>query len=74
MNRIDIAINLSAQEYLQYYRGSVNKVVAKRPNGTTIQFPAPRLKPFVTTGGIRDRFVLCCDENGKRSEVNRPGF
>jgi hypothetical protein len=51
MNRLEFNINLSAQEYLLYYRGSVNKVVARCTDGTTIQFPA-LLKPFVTSGGI----------------------
>jgi hypothetical protein len=71
MNRFEFNINLSAQEYLQYYRGSVNKVVAQCIDGTTIQFPALLLKPFVTSGGIRGRFVLSCDENGKGSELKR---
>ena len=71
MNHFEFSINLSAREYLQYYRGIVNKVVAKCTDGTTIQFPALLLKPFVTTGGIRGRFVLSCDQDGKGSEVRR---
>ena len=71
MNRFEFSINLSAQEYLQYYRGSVNKVVAHCTDGTTIQFPALLLKPFVTSGGVRGRFELSCDENGKGSELKR---
>ena len=71
MNRFEFSINLSAQEYLQYYRGSVNKVVAQCTDGTTIQFPALLLKPFVTSGGIRGNFVLSCDQNGKNSQIKR---
>jgi hypothetical protein len=71
MNRFEFSINLSAQEYLQYYRGSVDKVIAQCTDGTTIQFPAVLLKPFVTSGGIRGNFVLSCDENGKGSEIVR---
>lgn len=71
MNRFEFSINLSAQEYVQYYRGTVNKVVARCTDGSTIQFLALLLKPFVTSGGIRGTFVLSCDENGKGSEIKR---
>ncbi|MBV5347370.1 DUF2835 domain-containing protein [bacterium] len=71
MKRFEFSLNLSAQEYLQYYRGSVDKVFAHCIDGTTIQFPALLLKPFVTSGGIRGNFVLTCDESGKGSEVRR---
>ena len=69
MNRFEFSINLSAQEYLKYYQGSVDKVVAQCHDGTTIQFPALLLKSFVTSGGVRGTFVLSCDENGKGSEI-----
>jgi hypothetical protein len=71
MNSFQFSINLSAQEYLKYYRGSVNKVVVRCTDGTTIQFPALLLKSFVTSGGISGDFVLSCDENGKGSEIKR---
>jgi len=71
MNHFEFSISLSAQEYLQYYRGNVTQAMAKCTDGTTIQFPALRLKSFVTSGGIRGRFILSCDENGKGSEVKR---
>jgi hypothetical protein len=51
MNRFEFSMNLSAQEYLQYYRGSVDKVFARCNGGTTIRFPALLLTPFVTTAG-----------------------
>jgi len=71
MNRFEFSIKLTAQEYLQYYRGSVDKVFARCNDGTTIQFPALLLKPFVTTGGVSGNFVLTCDESGKGSVIRR---
>jgi hypothetical protein len=71
MNRFDFSLNLSAQEYLKYYRGSVNKVVAKCSDGSTLQFPARLLTPFVTNGGIRGVFVLTCDKDGKDAKLMR---
>ncbi len=64
-------LNLSAQEYLQYYKGSVNKVVAKCADGTSVQFPAGLLTPFVTTGGIRGVFELTCSDDGKGAQLKR---
>lgn len=69
MNRFDFNLNLSAQGYLQYYRGSVDKVVAKCADGSTVQFPARLLTPFVTSWGIRGAFVLTCDEDGKAARL-----
>ena len=71
MKRFEFSINVSAQEYLQYYKGTINKVVARCNNGSTIQFPASLLKPFVSSGGVRGNFVLVCDDTGKGSEIRR---
>jgi hypothetical protein len=71
MIRFEFGLNFSAQEYLQYYRGSINKVIATCANGKTVQFPADLLTPFVTTAGIRGRFVLTCDDEGMGSEISR---
>ncbi len=71
MNRFEFGLNISAQEYLQYYRGSVNKVMACCTDGTTIQFPAGLLQPFITSAGIRGNFVLTCDAGGKGAALSR---
>lgn len=71
MNRFEFGLNLSPQEYLQYYRGTVDKVMATCRDGTTVQFPARLLTPFVTSAGIRGAFVLTCDEEGKGAELKR---
>ncbi len=71
MNRFVFNLSISTQEYLPYYRGVVNKVVATCNDGTTVQFPAGLLTPFVTSGGIRGAFVLTCDEGGKGAQLRR---
>ena len=71
MKRFEFNLSLSAQEYLQYYRGSINKVVAKCSDGSTVQFPAALLTPYVTGAGIRGAFVLTCDVDGKGAKLNR---
>jgi len=71
MNRFVFNLNLSAQEYLQYYRGSVNKVVATCMDGKTVQFPAGLLTQFVTSSGVRGDFVLSCGDDGKGAQLKR---
>jgi hypothetical protein len=71
MIRFEFGLTISAHEYLHYYRGSINKVIATCTDGKTVQFPAGLLTPFVTTAGIRGRFVLTCDDDGKGAELNR---
>ena len=71
MNHFFFNLALSAQEYLQYYRGSVNTVVATCMDGKTVQFPAGLLTPFVTDGGVRGSFVLTCGSDGKGARLKR---
>ena len=71
MIRFEFGLAISAQEYLQYYRGSVNKVIATCADGKTVQFPAGLLTPFVTSGGVRGRFVLTCGDTGKGAVLKR---
>jgi hypothetical protein len=71
MNRFVFTLNLSAQEYVRYYHGSVNKVIATCSDGKTVQFPAGLLTPFVSSVGVRGNFVLTCGDDGKGAELKR---
>ncbi len=71
MNHFVFNLNISAQVYLQYYRGTVNKVVATCSDGKTVQFPAGLLTPFVTSGGVRGSFVLTSGDDGKGAALKR---
>jgi len=71
MNRFVFNLNISATQYLQYYRGIVINVVATCQDGTTVQFPAGLLTPFVNSAGIRGAFVLTCDDGGKGVQLRR---
>jgi hypothetical protein len=67
----EFGMDISAREYIQYYRGRVNKVIATCADGRTVQFPARLLTPFVTAAGIQGAFVLTCDDGGKGAELRR---
>lgn len=71
MRRFEFQLSISAQQYLDYYRGSVRQVLVRCTTGETIQFPAAHLTPYVSTAGIHGRFVLTCDDAGKGSTLQR---
>ena len=71
MKNYEFHLGISADQYLAYYRGTVKHVIARCPDGLTIQFPAALLKPFVTSEGIRGTFVLSCGDDNKGAELKR---
>ncbi|MFZ1082030.1 MAG: DUF2835 family protein [Candidatus Kryptoniota bacterium] len=71
MKRFEFHLNISAEKYLDYYRGTAQQVVARCPDGLTVYFPASLLKQFVTSGGIQGDFVLTCDDNFKNADLRR---
>ena len=71
MKRYEFHLRISAERYLDYYRGIARQVVVRCPGGVTIQFPASLLQPFVTPAGIEGDFVLTCDEQNKGAELRR---
>jgi uncharacterized protein DUF2835 len=71
MKRYEFNLRITADQYLDYYRGTVRQVVARCSTGQTVQFPASLLQQFVTTEGICGRFVLTCDEDNRNSRLER---
>lgn len=71
MKRFEFNLDISAQRYLSYYRGTVRQVVVRCTDGASVQFPASFLTQFVSANGIHGDFVLTCDDNFKGSELRR---
>ena len=71
MKRFEFVLSISSQQYLLYYRGAVRQVVAQSTFGSTVQFPAALLIPYVTSAGISGRFVLTCEESGRGATLKR---
>lgn len=73
MNRFEFHLRITAEQYLDYYRGAARHVVVRCTTGQNVQFPASFLQQFVTTDGISGHFVLICDK-GRNSQLERlPG-
>ena len=71
MNRYEFHLQISSEQYLDYYRGEVRSVVARTADGQTVQFPASLLQRFVTHDGIYGSFILTCDDQFKNAEMER---
>lgn len=64
-------IELSDQEYLNYYAGDATSVQVKTEDGLIIQFPASALKPWITHNGIYGYFMIKFDKNHKLIELTK---
>ena len=71
MNHYEFDLQISTDQYLDYYRGIARNVIARAATGETVQFPASLLQKFVTPEGIHGHFVLLCDDHHKCIELQR---
>ncbi|MCF6238686.1 MAG: DUF2835 domain-containing protein [Candidatus Marinimicrobia bacterium] len=63
MQKIYFRLQISQQQYLQYYQGTASAVQVIAENSQKIQFPAIRIRPFLTHSGIHGRFCLTIGED-----------
>lgn len=73
MPEIRFRLNISPEQYLSYYQGAVRNVIATSSDGRRVQFPADRLRPFVTHDGVRGEFVLEFDADNRFVALRRLG-
>lgn len=64
-------LNISEDEYLRYYQGTVRHVIARGRDGRTVQFPAGLLRRFITRDGIHGEFRLRFDDHNKLVDLER---
>ena len=62
---IRFRLAISAEEYLAYYQGSAQAVIARSEDNRIIQFPASAIREFLTHDGIHGSFEISFDENNK---------
>jgi len=65
MRELRVLLNISAEDFLSYYRGDAQTVIAQSKDGRRVQFPANALRPFLTHSGIQGEFAIRFDENHK---------
>lgn len=73
MNELRFYLDLSSERYLRYYRGTARAVSVVSIEGQRLEFPADRLRPFVTREGVRGLFALQFDDNNRFVSLQRLG-
>ena len=71
MTEFKFNLQLSAENYLQYYEGVAKAIQVKSFCGKTIQFPADKMREFVLDDGVHGTFVICLDDNNKFLSVKK---
>ena len=65
------SLSISADAYLEYYKGSVKHVLAKSQDGRSVRFPANAIQKFLTHEGVHGRFRMLFDENHKLISIEK---
>ena len=71
MYQFVVDLRISSEQYLKHYSGSASTVRVKARDGRRIQFPASRLRGFVSRDGVSGTFVLTVDDNFKLHDFRR---
>jgi hypothetical protein len=69
--RYEFHLRITAEQYLDYYRGTARHVLVRCATGQKVQFPASLLQQFVAADGISGRFALTCDDQNRNSKLER---
>ncbi len=69
--RLTINLDISPQQLIHYYQGTVSTVVTYTTNGQTIHLPANILRSLVQANGIHGIFELVVDKNHKFISIKR---
>ena len=62
---------LECENYYRHYRGIGQTMVVRCSDGTSVQFPARLMRPFISINGVRGTFMLTCDDEGKNAVIRR---
>mgnify|MGYP000017334901 CR=1 FL=1 len=65
MQHYYFSMRLSYAQIIRYYQGQAQQIIVREDSGKTISLPASHFRPYIDRGGIRGRFRLTLQENGK---------
>jgi|TARA_B110000196_G_scaffold272973_1_gene249167 hypothetical protein len=71
MKEIIVSLHISREDYLSFYQGQVQTVVATATDGRVVRFPAVILKNVVGHEGIHGTFKIHFDANNKFDGIVR---
>ena len=64
-------LQISQQDFLRYYQGEAVAVQVVAECGRRLRFPASRLRPLLSTHGIRGRFRLTVDDRNRFLSIQK---
>ncbi|MGC9323493.1 MAG: DUF2835 domain-containing protein [Desulfomonilia bacterium] len=65
------SLRITADLFLDYYRGSKRDVIVKAHDGKTVRFPASILRGFVDADGIQGTFEIEYDASNRFRGIRR---
>lgn len=71
MKEIIVSLHISREDYLSFYQGQIQTVVATATDGRTVRFPALILKHVVGHEGIHGTFRIRFDSSNKFDGIER---
>lgn len=71
MKSYKFRLDIPSDKCLEYYRGTIQKLIVQLPDGFTIQIPTFLLKRFITSTGIQGEFVMTCDDDLGNATLRR---
>lgn len=71
MPSVQIQLNISPDEFLNWYKGLAKSVVTRAVDGRVVEFPASVLQRFVSPEGVRGTFLLTFDGNNRFVQMER---
>lgn len=69
MADIEVNLDISKDEFLQWYKGSSQTVSAQSVDGRNVQFPAGILQPYVSRKGVHGNFKIRFDNQNKFKSI-----
>ncbi|MCF6180308.1 MAG: DUF2835 domain-containing protein [Geopsychrobacter sp.] len=66
-------LQLSSAEIGRYYQGVARDICVRAESGEQLRFAARHLRPFLTTSGIRGRFILTTAANHQFKSLKKLG-
>jgi len=70
-NTISFYVDISADAFLEYYKGRGRYVWVQGKDGRSVQFPARALQPFVTHDGVRGHFTVRYDQDNRLIDIKK---
>ena len=62
LRTLEFRVAISAEAFLEYYRGPGRSVQVRTDGGQTLRLPASALQAFVTREGVHGHFMIQFDD------------